>query len=92
MDWANDNAICCENKQTNVFKYEERSASIVRVFLDGRVSSTLSSWAQIADNMTETPSLDNGGSIGLGTLVQDSWYLVHFDNLILMYILRTTQR
>lgn len=80
MDWANDNAICCENKNTNVFKYEERSASIVRVFPDGKVSSTLSSWAQMADNITETPSLDNKGSIRLGALVQDSQYLVHFNN------------
>ncbi|UZP45169.1 hypothetical protein NXS19_012981 [Fusarium pseudograminearum] len=32
MDWANDNAICCQNEISRVFKYEERPTRVVRVF------------------------------------------------------------
>lgn len=31
MDWADDNAICCQNEASKVFKYHERPTSVVRV-------------------------------------------------------------
>ncbi|KAF4456656.1 hypothetical protein F53441_1212 [Fusarium austroafricanum] len=35
MDWANDNAICCEHDFSTVFRYQERPTSVVRISPDG---------------------------------------------------------
>ncbi|RBR26986.1 uncharacterized protein FIESC28_00254 [Fusarium coffeatum] len=31
MDWADDNAICCQNEASKVFRYQERPTSVIRV-------------------------------------------------------------
>jgi hypothetical protein len=37
MDWANENAICCENGISNVFRYEERPTTVVWISSDTAV-------------------------------------------------------
>ncbi|TVY74477.1 hypothetical protein Focb16_v004623 [Fusarium oxysporum f. sp. cubense] len=65
MDWANDNAICCEHEISKVFQYQERPSSVIRAFPDGRKPMiwTMSN-GQDWDNWFEKhhPTLDGAAS------------------------------
>jgi hypothetical protein len=59
MDWADDNAICCQNEASKVFRYQERPTSVIRVVPGLAVCTPLSSLRKILTARLEASGVDN---------------------------------